>query len=76
MSDLELKFGLAFEDLYDDGGLARVDAAFVEYLKGADAGLAERLAAGRAAPEALEPKDHSGLLIELGPHLEDFLAAL
>ena len=32
--------------------------------------------AARAKPEALERKGESDLLIALGPHLEDFLAAL
>jgi NADPH-dependent glutamate synthase beta subunit-like oxidoreductase/NAD(P)H-flavin reductase len=76
MSDLELQFGLAFEDLYDDAGLARVDAAFLDHLGAADADLASRLAAARETPDGLEPKDHSQLLIDLGPHLEDFLGAL
>ncbi len=76
MSDLELPFGLTFEDLYDDAGLARVDAAFLDHLGAADAGLAARLTAARETPDGLEPKDHSQLLIDLGPHLEDFLGAL
>jgi NADPH-dependent glutamate synthase beta subunit-like oxidoreductase/NAD(P)H-flavin reductase len=76
MSELNLSFGLAFEDLYDDAGIARVDAAFLDHVKVADADLAQRLDAGRADPEALAPKDHSQLLIDLGPHLEDFLGAL
>ena len=30
MSDLELAFGLVFEDLYDRDGLGRVDGAFLD----------------------------------------------
>ncbi|TDI63651.1 MAG: pyridine nucleotide-disulfide oxidoreductase [Alphaproteobacteria bacterium] len=76
MSDLELAFGLAFEDLYHGDGLARVDAAFADHLLAADGELHDRLLAGRAAPEALDAKDHSRLLIALGPHLEDFVGTL
>ena len=49
---------------------------FVAHLQAADAALAARLAAARANPDALDRKDESELLIALGPHLEDFLAAL
>jgi NADPH-dependent glutamate synthase beta subunit-like oxidoreductase/NAD(P)H-flavin reductase len=76
MSDLELAFGLAFEDLYDGDGLGRVDGAFADHLKAADGGLHDRLAAARAAPAALDAKAQSQLIIDLGPHLEDFIGAL
>ena len=76
MTDLALGFGLAFDDLYDDAGLARVDGAFCDHLKGADAELYNRLMAGRADPTALADKDASQLLIDLGPHLEDFIGRL
>jgi NADPH-dependent glutamate synthase beta subunit-like oxidoreductase/NAD(P)H-flavin reductase len=71
---MELAFGIQFNDLYERGGLARVDAAFREFLAGADAALAERLAAGRANPP--QAKAQSDLLIALAPHVEDFLARL
>ncbi len=85
--DLALGFGLAFEDLYDDARLARVDAAFCDHLAAADAGLYNRLMAARraagqseggaaAAPGGLEAKDESQLLIDLAPHLDDFIGAL
>ena len=73
---LKLPHGLAFADLYSADGAARIDALFVAHLQAADAALAARLAAARAKPEALERKGESELLIALGPHLEDFLAAL
>ncbi|MEE8284157.1 MAG: pyridine nucleotide-disulfide oxidoreductase, partial [Alphaproteobacteria bacterium] len=76
MSNLELAFGLAFEDLYHRDGLGRVDAAFADHLKAADGELHVRLAAARAAPDALDAKDYSRLIIDLGPHLEDFIGAL
>ncbi|HVV71538.1 MAG TPA: pyridine nucleotide-disulfide oxidoreductase, partial [Verrucomicrobiae bacterium] len=53
-----------------------MDARFLEYLRTADLGLHDRLVAARSAPEALARKEHSLLLIDLAPHLEDFLAQL
>jgi len=71
---LRLRFKLSFEDLYARDGLARVDAAFLQFLGEADAGLRERLLAARESPPPA--KDESELLIALAPHLEDFLARL
>ena len=73
---LKLSHGLAFADLYSSDGAARVDRRFVDHLQSADAALAARLATARANPEALERKAESELLIALGPHVEDFVAAL
>ena len=44
---LSLRFGIAFPDLYDRNGLRKVDAAFLGFLAEADAGLKDRLEAGR-----------------------------
>ena len=71
-----LNLGFAFPDLYSRAGLARIDAAFLEYLGQGDAALTGRLAAARAEPDALAKKAESELLIALAPHLEDFTAAL
>ena len=71
-----LAFGLSFRELYDRDGLIRVDRAFCARLADADPGLHGRLMAARAEPAALEKKDESDLLIELAPHLEDFLGDL
>ncbi len=76
MTDLSLGFGLAFEDLYSHDGLARVDGAFADHLRAADVELYNRLMAGRADVAALADKDASQLLIDLGPHVEDFIGAL
>jgi len=73
---LSLAYGLTFEDLYDRDGLTRVDGAFLAHLKDGDAGLFNRLMAGRAEPAALPDKEESQLLIDLAPHLEDFVGAL
>jgi NADPH-dependent glutamate synthase beta subunit-like oxidoreductase/NAD(P)H-flavin reductase len=71
---MKLGFGIEFGDLYERAGLLRVDAAFREFIAGADGALAERLAAARAKPPA--GKEESDLLIALAPHVEDFLARL
>jgi NADPH-dependent glutamate synthase beta subunit-like oxidoreductase/NAD(P)H-flavin reductase len=73
---LPLAFGLRFADLYRRDGLARVDAAFLDYLRSAEGALADRLGTARAEPRALAPKQESELLVALAPHVEDFIAAL
>ncbi len=74
--DLKLAFGFAFGDLYDRNALARLDGAFIDALSAADAELANRLLAARAAPEAVAAKDESELLIAVAPHLESFIGKL
>src|SRR5579885_2245690 len=76
MSDLALKYGLDFADLYERDGLVRLDRAFLGFLAAADAGLHDRLLAGRADPDSLGRKAESDLLVELAPHLEDFVGEL
>jgi len=60
-----LGFDASFDDLYRRDGLARLDAAFVAFLKGADASLHHRLMAARAAPDAISSKDESEFVIDL-----------
>src|SRR5712675_1601903 len=76
MTDLALKHGLSFSDLYERDGLIRLDRAFVAHLAATDVGLHVRLMAGRAEPEALDRKAESDLLVDLAPHVEDFLGEL
>jgi hypothetical protein len=77
---LKLAFGLSFAELYRRDGLAKLDAAFLGHLEAADASCAgslqSRLAAARANPSALDPKSESALILEVAPHLDDFLAEL
>ncbi len=73
---LKLAHGLSFAELYRREGLARLDAAFVESLNAADATLARRLLAARTDPPAVDAKAESALILEVAPHLDDFLAAL
>ncbi len=71
---LNLKWGFAFEDLYAREGLVRLDSVFLNYLKSADLSLFDRLMDARAAAPAR--KAQSELMIELAPHVEDFLGEL
>jgi len=73
---LSLPFGLAFEDLYAREGLLKIDAAFLSDLKESDPTLYARLLAARQNPDALAPRQHSELIIELAPYLEDFVGLL
>ncbi|HEX6840343.1 MAG TPA: FAD-dependent oxidoreductase [Stellaceae bacterium] len=76
MTDLVLRHGLAFEDLYARDGLVKLDAAFIAHLQAADVGLHNRLVTARRDPAALERKAESDLLVDLAPHVEDFIAEL
>jgi len=76
MTDLALQHGLSFADLYDRDGLVRLDQAFVAFLAGTDVGLHDRLMTGRSAPDAIEHQIESDLLVDLAPHLEDFVGEL
>jgi NADPH-dependent glutamate synthase beta subunit-like oxidoreductase/NAD(P)H-flavin reductase len=71
-----LAFDLRFEDLFDDAGLARVDAAFLRDLHALDASLAGRLAGARADPSGLAAKEEAELLIAVAEHLDDFIGEL
>src|SRR5262249_62153723 len=73
---LMLGFDLRFADLYERAGLQKVASAFLSELVAADAPLHARLQAARIDPATLERKQHSQLLIDLAPHLEDFIGAL
>ena len=72
----KLRFDLRFEDLYAREGLGRVDAAFLNFLGEIDLSMREQLIAARASAEALPAKAESDLLIDLAPHLDDFVARL
>jgi hypothetical protein len=73
---LALKHGLEFDDLYRRDGLARIDALFVEHLRDGDVELHNRLLTARRDPGALEGKAESEIIIDLAPHLEDFIGDL
>src|SRR5207302_11452335 len=73
---LFLPYGLNFDDLYRRDGLARIDALFLEHLQEGDVALYNRLLTARRDPAAVAGKEESDLIIDLAPHLEDFLGAL
>jgi NADPH-dependent glutamate synthase beta subunit-like oxidoreductase/NAD(P)H-flavin reductase len=76
MTDLVLAHGLSFADLHDRDGLGRLDRAFVAHLGAADVELHNRLMAARGEPDALERQAESDFLVDLAPHLEDFIGDL
>src|SRR4249920_1448050 len=76
MTELALQHGLSFADLYERDRLVTLDRAFVAHLAAIETPLHGRLMAARAAPEALDRKDESDLLVDLSPHLEDFIGEL
>src|SRR4051812_20612110 len=69
-------FGVTFQNLRERDGLARLDQMFLRRLAEADPDLHVRLLAARAMPDELPSKDESTLIIDLGPHLDSFVAEL
>jgi NADPH-dependent glutamate synthase beta subunit-like oxidoreductase/NAD(P)H-flavin reductase len=73
---LSLSFGIVFDDLSRHDGLARIDRIFLNQLQEADASLPSRLISAREHPADLTAKERSALIVEIAPHVEDFLGAL
>jgi len=73
---LDPRFGLSFEDLYKQEGLARLDQTFLGHLHSADPSLGQRLVDARSNPSAPTRKQQSDLIVELAPHVEDFIGEL
>jgi len=73
---LRLAHGLTFADLYEQAGLRQIDGHFLKHLQAADAGLAARLGEARANPAGLAAKVRSQLMIDVAPHVEDFVGDL
>jgi len=76
MTDLTLSNGLSFKDLYDIEGLVRIDSLFLDNLRQIDEDLYKRLIETRKAPNNLEQKEISDLMLALAPHLDSFLVGL
>ncbi len=74
MPVLNLAHNFSFEDLYSKDGLTRLDGVFVEHLEEIDGELAGRLVDARKDPDALDPNATSDLLLDLAPHVDDFIA--
>ena len=71
-----ISHGITFADLYSRDGLIVVDAAFQRALGAADEELAQRLVSSRTNPGDVTKKDESALILEMGPHLDRFIATL
>jgi NADPH-dependent glutamate synthase beta subunit-like oxidoreductase/NAD(P)H-flavin reductase len=71
VTELSLAHGLGFADLYSAEGLAKLDTAFLARIP---MELRDQLDAARRTPPA--GKAESTLLIELAPHVEDFIGEL
>jgi NADPH-dependent glutamate synthase beta subunit-like oxidoreductase/NAD(P)H-flavin reductase len=76
MTALSLDFSLSFNDLYSRSGLVKLDEAFVTFLRQNHADIHNKLVEARAKPEALDIKDEGNLVVEIAPHLEDFIGRL
>ena len=74
--DNALGFGVTFQDLAERDGLVRLDRTFLKRLEETDPSLHVRLLAARAMADSLHGKDESTLIIDLGPHLDAFVAEL
>jgi NADPH-dependent glutamate synthase beta subunit-like oxidoreductase/NAD(P)H-flavin reductase len=73
---VQLGFGLRFEDLYAPAGLLRLDHAFLNQLSTSDLNLHVQLVDARLNPQSRAAKEQSELVIALAPHVEDFLGEL
>jgi NADPH-dependent glutamate synthase beta subunit-like oxidoreductase/NAD(P)H-flavin reductase len=71
-----LGFGFQFDDLSRRDGLIQLDKAFLAGLAEQQPELYRRVVEARAAPEALDAKAEGELVVALGPHLDQFVAAL
>ena len=68
--------GFTFPDLFQDQGLARLDAIFLQRVQAHDAELHARLLHYRHQKNAFAPLQVSELLLACAPLLEEFIAEL
>ena len=76
MTELSLPYGLECAALYERDGLTKLDREFVAHLGASDVALHNRLLTARTDPTAIDKKAESDLIVDLAPHLEDFLGHL
>lgn len=76
MQKLNLAFNIQFKDLYSHDGLGKIDSAFIAELAKSDVALHNKFVAARTSPDSIETKEQSDLIIELAPHVEDFIGTL
>jgi NADPH-dependent glutamate synthase beta subunit-like oxidoreductase/NAD(P)H-flavin reductase len=75
LNRLSLAFDFAFDDLYSQKGLVRLDGVFLSQLEASHPELYRRLLIARGG-EPLAAKLASELIIELAPYVEDFIGEL
>ncbi len=68
--------GMSYEELRGVRGVQRLDADFLGLLEQRETQLYQRLLVYREGEERLPPQTASGLLLDLAPHLERFIAKL
>jgi len=73
---LSLSFGFEFQDLYSADGLARLDRVFLDQLRAVEPQVHERFVTARQDPAALTTKAEASLLIDVAPHVEQFISEL
>ena len=78
---MKLGFNTTFEQLYSRDGLITLDAKFIEELKQRDVALHNKLVEARAeklqaSGDKWQGKEESQLIIDLAPHVEEFIAEL
>lgn len=76
MSSLRLGFNLEFNDLYTRSGLIKLDEFFIKELAEVNTDLHNKLISARRDKSTFQERDISNLLIDIAPHLEDFVAKL
>lgn len=73
---LNLRGGIRFSELYERGGLLKIDALFSSYLEQCDGGLHSRFLHARDSSESLGRRDESALITDLSPHVDEFIGWL
>ncbi len=68
-----MPFGLTFASLYKREGMVELDRQFLRQIEESEPDLHARLIAAREDPPAAHTKSSSELIVELAPHLEDFI---
>ena len=73
---LSLGLGLKLEDLYTTDGLSRLDGLFLEFLRRANEALHKRLLEARSQNDGYDKAAESELVLDLVPHLEQFIGEI
>jgi len=71
-----LGFGFTLAELACRDGLVRLDRLFLDELAERDPALHQRLLTARAMPNGLSRREEADLVVDLGPHLDEYLQIL